>query len=134
VPPDDAIAPSSPAAPSASAAPAASAVELAAVDVCRNFLPRGAEWRCDRVEDVTAPGALVYYTRIRSPRPTTVVHRWYRGDALVQRVELRIGANPGAGYRTYSRNTVTAATAGNWRVELVDASGTVLREHRFVVR
>lgn len=76
-------------------------------------------------------GVLVFYTRIRSPRGTTVEHRWYRGDTVVQSVRLRIGANSGAGYRTYSRNTVGS---GAWRVELRASDGTLLHEARFTVR
>jgi hypothetical protein len=63
-----------------------------------------------------------------------VRHRWYRGDRLRQSVELQIRANPGSGYRTYSRNTVNAENAGDWRVELTTSDGILLREERFVVR
>ncbi len=112
----------------------ASGIEVASVDVCRDFQPRGETWQCEPVADVTSPGALAYYTRIRSPRATTVVHQWFHEDALVQRVSLRVGANPGAGYRTYSRNTVSPANAGTWRVVLSDSAGNTLHEHRFVIR
>lgn len=120
--------------PATSAVARAGGVEVASVDVCRNFQPSGEAWRCEPVADVTSPGALAYYTRIRSPRATTVVHQWFRDDALVQRVSLRVGANPGAGYRTYSRNTVSPANAGAWRVVLSDSDGNTLHEHRFVIR
>ena len=43
-------------------------------------------------------------------------------------------ANPGAGYRTYSRNTISSDRAGEWRVELRSADGAVLYEVRFTVR
>ncbi len=108
-------------------------VALVRANVCRNFssdVPGGA-WRCDPVSGATDPGVLVFLTRIRSPRAATVEHRWYRDDSLVQRVRLRIGANRGAGYRTYSRNTVGP---GAWRVELRDGAGTLLHEARFTVR
>ena len=42
--------------------------------------------------------------------------------------------NPGAGYRTYSRNTISSERVGNWRVELRSADGAVLHEERFTVR
>jgi hypothetical protein len=115
-------------------APATGVVTLVRADVCDSFSTRassGADWRCDAIGGTASPGVLVFYTRIRSPRATTVEHRWYRDDALVQNVRLRIGANPGAGYRTYSRNTVGA---GAWRVELRASDGTVLHEARFTVR
>jgi hypothetical protein len=109
-------------------------VTVVRADVCAHFSTRasaGADWRCDAVGAAVDPGALAFYTRIRSPRATTVEHRWYRGDTLVQSVRLRIGANPGAGYRTYSRNTVGA---GAWRVELRASDGTLLHEARFTVQ
>jgi hypothetical protein len=49
-------------------------------------------------------------------------------------VQLRIQANPGAGYRTYSRSTITRENDGDWRVELRSADGAVLHEERFTVR
>ena len=39
-------------------------------------------------------------------------------ERLVQTVRLDISANQGPGYRTYSRQTISAERAGNWRVEL----------------
>jgi len=73
----------------------------------------------------------VFYTRLKSPRDTKVQHRWYQGDRLRQNVELTIRANPGSGYRTYSRGTVTT---GEWRVELRSQDGALLHEERFTVR
>lgn len=125
------IEPAAPAPPPVAPAAGGSSLTIARADVCRNFSTSGTEWRCDVVAEATSPGVVVFLTRMRSPQSATVVHRWYRNDALVQRVELRIGPNPGAGYRTYSRNTVNA---GDWRVELVDASGAILHQQRFVVR
>lgn len=100
--------------------------------LCRN--PPASEWRCDPVSDPVNPGALFFYTRVTSADDTTVQHRWYRGDRVRQVVELPIRANPGSGYRTYSRNTVNAEGSGEWRVELRTKDGTLLHEERFVVR
>jgi hypothetical protein len=99
--------------------------------VCRRFATQGTpDWQCEPAGAEARPGALVYYTRIAAPRDTAVEHRWYQGDALEQRVALRIRAS-GTGYRTYSRRT---AGAGTWRVELRSATGDLLHEERFVVR
>jgi hypothetical protein len=49
-------------------------------------------------------------------------------------VQLGIEANPDAGYRTYSRNTISSEGVGDWRVEVRSADGTVLHEERFTVR
>ena len=48
-------------------------------------------------------------------------HRWYLNGNLLQNVDLRIAANPGEGYRMYSRMTVAAERRGNWTIELRDA-------------
>ena len=106
---------------------------VAEAQVCRRFSATGSpDWRCEPAGSSVAPGSLVYYTRIKAPRATTVEHRWYHGDDLQQRVVLDVAANPTAGYRTYSRLAVSAA--GRWRVELRTTSGMVLHEERFNVR
>ena len=88
-------------------------------------------WRCEPAASQASPGAMFFFTQLKSSTATTIEHRWYQGDRLRQAVQLRIQANPGAGYRTYSRNTTSA---GDWRVELRGADGTVLHEERFTVR
>jgi len=107
------------------------AVTLAAAELCRNFSTSSRNWRCDPVGASTARGAIVLYTRVRSPRNAAVVHRWYRGSSLRQSVRLAIRASPTEGYRTYSRQTVTA---GDWRVEVRSADGSLLHEQRFAVQ
>jgi hypothetical protein len=107
---------------------------LVEAHVCRNFAARGRSWKCETVSSETAPGTLFYYTRIKVPAKTVVRHRWYRGDRLHQDVELTVRPNPGGGFRTYSRNTVIAPNAGEWRVELRGADGSLLDEQRFTVR
>jgi hypothetical protein len=119
------------AAGSKQAAPAPGAVTLVAAELCRSFSTSGRSWRCEPASDSVAPGALVLYTRIRSTRADTVVHRWYHGGTLRQSVTLAIGANTSEGYRTYSRQTVTS---GAWRVEVRSAGGNLLDERRFSVR
>jgi hypothetical protein len=74
---------------------------------------------------------MIFYTRVRSPRDTTVTHRWYRDGTLRQSLMLRIHANATEGYRTYSRLTVDD---GDWRVEVRSADGNLLLEQRFDVR
>lgn len=116
-------------------APAASVPVVATMaegQLCRRLSTR--DWRCDPVSRPVAPGRLFFYTRVKAAQNTTIEHRWYREDRLRQSVELRIRASPGSGYRTYTRQTVTAENAGNWRVELRTKDGSLLYEERFVVR
>jgi hypothetical protein len=91
-------------------------------------------WRCAAADRQVPPGPMTFYTRVKSATATTIEHRWYQGDRLRQTMRLRIQANPGAGYRTYSRNTITSERAGDWRVELRSADGALLDEERFTVR
>ena len=112
-------------------APAAGGIAVATAQLCRNFSTSGSNWRCDPVGDTAAPGRMVFYTRIRSPRDTSVVHRWYRGGTLRQSVTLTIQASATEGYRTYSRLTVDK---GDWRLEVRSADGNLLHEQRFAVQ
>jgi len=124
---DRTVATSKPPAP----APTAGAVTAAITQLCRTLSMNGGSWRCDPAGDSVAPGRLALYTRVRSARDTVVVHRWYRGDSLRRSVRLAIQASPTEGYRTYSRQTVDA---GDWRVEVRSADGSLLHEQRFAVR
>jgi hypothetical protein len=111
--------------------PAPPSVTLAIVDVCRNFSTSGSNWRCEPAGSSVKPGPMVLYTRVKSPRDTAIVHRWYHGTTLRQSVKLGIRGNATEGYRTYSRQTVND---GDWRVEVRSAEGALLHEQRFVVR
>jgi hypothetical protein len=115
-----------------SEAPTAAAAQLtvAAAQLCTAL----DAWKCETAEPPVQPGPLFFYTQIKSAAPATIEHRWYQGDRLRRTVQLRIEANPGTGYRTYSRSTISASNAGDWRVELRSAGGTLLHEEAFTVR
>jgi hypothetical protein len=108
-----------------------SALIVVDANLCKDLQVSG-NWRCDSPSRPVAPGRLVFYTRIKSPKDVKILHRWYHGERLRQAVELTIRANPGSGYRTFSRQTVN--DSGEWRVELRASDGTLLREERFTVR
>jgi hypothetical protein len=91
-------------------------------------------WRCETAEGQVPPGPVFFYTQVKSATATTIEHRWYQGDRLRRAVSLRIDANPGAGYRTYSRTTISREPVDEWRVELRSTDGAVLQELRFTVR
>jgi len=92
------------------------------------------DWQCEVADSQVPPGPIFFYTQVKSATATTIEHRWYQGDLMRRVVQLPIEANPVVGYRTYSRNTVSSERAGDWRVELWSADGTVLHEERFTVR
>ena len=106
---------------------------VATAELCKGLSTSG-EWRCVTAGNPAGPGALFFYTRIKSPTATTVLHRWYRGDRLRQSVELSVQPNTKDGYRTFSRNTVDSGNGGDWKVELRTKDGVLLHEERFVVR
>jgi Protein of unknown function (DUF2914)/Tetratricopeptide repeat len=92
------------------------------------------DWLCDPADRPVPPGPLFFYTQIKSTSDTTVQHRWYQDDRLLQTVTLRVQANRAAGYRTYSRNVMTSDSAGSWKIELRSEDGALLHEDRFTVR
>jgi hypothetical protein len=112
----------------------AGSVTLVDASLCRSLSTGAATWRCTPPSVPVGAGPLLFYTRVTSTRDTTIQHRWYRGATLRQAVMLRVRANPGEGYRTYSRNTVHEGIAGDWRVEVRTQDGALLHEERFVVR
>jgi hypothetical protein len=97
--------------------------------LCRE-LTRGSRWICESI-DAPSTGRIYFYTRVLASSPADIEHVWYQGDRLVQRVSLKVTANP-VGYRTYSQQTVETGS-GAWRVELRSPDGSVLAEERFDV-
>ena len=103
--------------------------------LCKALARRGTpDWQCTSAGADLQPGTLFFYTRLLTAANTTVEHRWYRGERVHQVMKLRVAPTPGSGYRTFSSNTVSAERAGEWKVELRAADGTVLQEQRFVIR
>jgi hypothetical protein len=92
------------------------------------------DWQCAPADGDLQPGTYIFYTRLQTNADTTVEHRWYRGERVLQVRRLPVTASPGRGYRTFSTNTVSAERAGDWKVELRGADGTVLWEKHFVIR
>jgi Protein of unknown function (DUF2914)/Tetratricopeptide repeat len=117
---------------SSDARPVAAPVSLGLVQLCKTFSTRDDRWTCDPADDPAARGRIFLYTRVKSPRNTTVVHRWYRGGDLQQSVRLGTEASVSEGFRTYSQLTISSP--GKWRVEVRSADGDLLFEKSFAVR
>jgi DUF2914 family protein len=110
-------------------------VSVMNAQLCSALEKRGSpDWQCTPVTGELQPGTYILYTRLLTNAETTVEHRWYRGERVLQVRRLRVAASPGRGYRTFSSNTVSPERAGDWKVELRGADGTVLWEERFVIR
>lgn len=106
-------------------------ITIVTSQLCRTF-SAGNNWRCDPAGQSVAAGAIVLYTRVKSPREAVVIHRWYRGDTLRKSARLTVLANTTDGYRTYSRQTVKSGE--DWRVEVRNTAGDLLYERRVSVR
>ena len=110
-------------------------VRVLTAQLCSGLERRGSpDWQCVPVTADPQPGTYFFYTRLLTSVDTTVEHRWYRGQREHQVRRLRVAASPGSGYRTFSSNTIGPERAGDWKVELRGADGTVLREEHFVIR
>jgi hypothetical protein len=119
--------------PPASITPAS--VSVLNAQLCSALAREGSpDWQCAPVSGDPQPGTYIFYTRLLTNANTTVEHRWYRGERVHQVRRLPVPVTPGRGYRTFSTNTVTSERAGDWKVELRGADGTVLWEERFVIR
>ena len=105
-------------------------VRVVAADICASLTTAGA-WRCTPLATPARPVRASFYTRVAARTALRIEHRWYKDTVLRQRVSLSIAANPSDGYRTFSRQTITA---GRWRVELRTADGTLLHETSFEVQ
>jgi hypothetical protein len=60
----------------------------------------------------------------------SIVHRWYYGEKLMAGVTLPIRSPL---YRTYSSKNILPGWGGQWRVEIIDAGGTILKTLNFTV-
>ena len=110
-------------------------VSVLNAQLCSALEKKGSpDWQCASVASDAPPGTYIFYTRLLANAETTVEHRWYRGERVHQVRRLRVVASPGSGYRTFSSNTISAERAGDWKVELRAADGTLLREEHFVIR
>jgi hypothetical protein len=103
--------------------------------LCRALEKTGSpDWQCTPMNGNSPPATYILYTRLLTNAETTVEHRWYRGERVQQVRRLRVAPSPGRGYRTFSSNTISPERAGDWKVELRGADGTVLWEEHFVIR
>jgi hypothetical protein len=109
---------------------AGSDVRVVTAQVCQSLDTIG-EWTCTPLTAPATTGRVAFYTRLASAAPARVRHRWTQDGRVRQDVTLSISANPSAGYRTFSRQTLTP---GRWRVELRTGDGALLYEASFEVR
>ncbi len=73
---------------------------------------------------------LYCFTRMIAPAgfEGNVKHLWYKGDEKVAEYKLPV---KGEKWRTYSKKTIQKGWSGDWRVEVVDENGTLLKTVKF---
>jgi len=76
-------------------------------------------------------GKLYCLSRISNIQEATeVTHVWYRGTEQRLRIALRVTP---PSWRTYSWKRIQPTDVGDWRVDICDASGNVLKTVAFKV-
>lgn len=75
---------------------------------------------------------LYCFTRVvGAVEPTTLTHLWYRGEQLMSRVELPVESS---NWRTWSTKRFLQGWSGDWRVEVRDEEGHILKQVEFQLR
>mgnify|MGYP001112117079 CR=1 FL=1 len=74
--------------------------------------------------------SLYCFTRITAPpeTDTTIKHVWYNGEEKVGEYTLPVR---GVKWRTYSRKDIQKGWSGDWRVEVLDSEGKLLKSIKF---
>jgi hypothetical protein len=86
----------------------------------------------EATEFTTEVSRVWCWTEIVGAADTTfVTHKWYWDGENVANVELEVKYPR---MRTWSYKTLTPEMAGSWKVEVVDASGEVLKELSFQIK
>ncbi len=75
---------------------------------------------------------LYCFTHIKGAEgETTITHRWMRGDSVMAEVQLPVKSSS---WRTWSSKNFVPGWAGDWKVQVLDGNGTVLKEVTFVLK
>lgn len=74
--------------------------------------------------------SLFCFTRTTAPEgtDTTIKHVWYNGEEKMGEYQLPV---KGAKWRTYSKKVIQPGWKGDWRVEVLDSDGKLIRTIKF---
>jgi hypothetical protein len=104
-------------------------LELAVAAICQDVVDR--EPVDAGVSFSASVGTLYCFTKITGAQePTKISHVWYFGATERARVELDVNSSS---WRTWSSKIIQAHEIGSWRVNVLDAAGTVLKELQFEI-
>ncbi len=75
---------------------------------------------------------LYCFTHIKGAEgETTITHRWMMGDSVMADVQLPVKSTS---WRTWSSKNFVPGWAGEWKVQVLDGAGNVLKETSFVLQ
>ena len=124
--------PMKPEATEATAAPAATPAPAPVTGtVARTAVTSGIENRepTDNISSVTTEVAkLFYFTELRGMEGQTVTHRWEHNGEVMAEVPFEIG---GQRWRVFSSKNLAPSLTGEWKVSVLDASGSALSSNTF---
>jgi hypothetical protein len=84
----------------------------------------------DRVDSLSTTTRQVYFFMdIVGHQGQVITHRWMYNDVVKSEVPIKIGASR---WRAYSSKKLLPGWTGEWTVEVVDSSGTVLGVRQFI--
>jgi hypothetical protein len=107
----------------------APALEVAVAAICQDVVER--EPVDAGISFPASVGTLYCFTKITGAQsPTQITHVWYYGPDELARVDLDINSSS---WRTWSSKIIQAHGVGSWRVAVLDAAGTVLKELQFEI-
>ena len=72
------------------------------------------------------------YTVISTPDTAVVSQMWFHGDKEMAKIDLNV--KPSKTWRTWSSKRIVPEWTGDWRVDVVTASGAVLKSMKFTVK
>ncbi len=75
-------------------------------------------------------GKVYCWTKVTGGEGSEITHAWYKGDEKMGEVKLAVKY---PSMRTWSAKTIPPDGAGDWRVDVVAADGTVLKSLAFKV-
>jgi hypothetical protein len=112
--------------------PPAVTAAAGAVKIARSALCLRVEEREPVDIDTVFPsdvGKLFAYTKVTEvDHPTRITHVWYFGEREMARVELPVNSS---GWRTWSSKKILPGWTGNWKVEVLDENGKVVKTMEF---
>jgi Protein of unknown function (DUF2914) len=81
----------------------------------------------EEVSTAKVGDVVIGWMQIQSTEDTTVTHRWMLDGQTISDVSLNVKTSPS--FRAWSRKTI--GSAGNWKWQILDSSGNVLKEVTF---